>query len=111
MVRPKNPEKDLSRPLSPLGFFAKVLDKPLGALLILPFIVCVLLIADGSWIRYLRLAEAKDSLQAQVVDLKQELGDLEQQIQLVKDPKYLEQQAVDRFDYAEEHDLVFVFSD
>ncbi len=45
--------------------------------------------------------------QQDLLDIKK----IEQQIELVKDPSYLERQAVDHFDLVGENDLLFVFPD
>lgn len=47
----------------------------------------------------------------QISATKIQISILDEQMKQAKDPAFMERQAVDRYELAEEHDLVFVFPD
>ncbi len=71
--------------------------------------VVAYLLLSGSFLNIYKLSKTRDKIQGQVQSLQMESEDLKAQIRLSKDPQFLESQAVDRLDLAEESDLVFVF--
>ena len=47
----------------------------------------------------------------QILLLKKQVTDLDIQVRKAKDPAFITRQALDNYDFAEEGDLVFVFSE
>lgn len=73
--------------------------------------VGVSLLLNGSLLRLYGLHRDEIRLKVQTQQVTESLVDLEKQLRQAQDPAYLERQAMDRYDLADENDLVFVFSD
>lgn len=69
------------------------------------------LLLNGGLIRLYSLHRDQSRLITQISDLKTQVGQLEQQMLMAKDPAFIQRQALDRYDLATENDLVFVFAD
>ncbi|MCB0350230.1 MAG: septum formation initiator family protein [Bdellovibrionales bacterium] len=99
-------------------FFAR-LAKILNDFLLHPvrvFVTCLALVAaglilDGSLFRLWRLDRDSHDLNNRMKILRKETQLLDEKIKQAKDPNFLEIEAREKFDLANEGDLIFVFSD
>lgn len=69
------------------------------------------LLLNGGLINLYTLHRDQRRLMDQVQAVRGQILDLDLQLKKAKDPAYIERQALDRYDFVEEHDLVFVFAD
>lgn len=69
------------------------------------------LLMNGGFFQLYRLHRDTDLLNSQIQATHLQIKLLDEQMQQAKDPHFIERQAVDRYELAEEHDLVFVFPD
>lgn len=73
--------------------------------------VGVSLLLNGSLLRLYGLHRDELRLVVQTQQVNDSLAALDLQLRQAQDPAYLERQAMDRYDLADENDLVFVFSE
>ncbi len=73
--------------------------------------VSMSLLLNGSLLRLYGLHRDQHRLQAQTQQVNESISELDRQLKQAADPAFLERQAMDRYDLADENDLVFVFSD
>lgn len=73
--------------------------------------VAVSLLLNGSLLRLYGLHRDELRLKVQTQQVNASIIDLDRQLTQARDPAYLERQAMDRYDLADENDLVFVFSE
>lgn len=66
---------------------------------------------NGGLLNIYGLHRDRQRLADQLVEVKAQIFDLDQKLKQAKDPAFVERQALDRYDLAEENDLVFVFAD
>ncbi len=69
------------------------------------------LVLSGSPLRLWRLTSDQQELEQQIEVTRSSTKQLYKQLKQAKDPDFIEKQAMDRFDFAEEHDLIFLFAD
>jgi hypothetical protein len=74
-------------------------------------LVCASVLLNGSLVNLYRLKTDKIKLEKDISESQIEIQRIERSLRSVRDPDYLEKQALDKFDLADENDLVFVFSD
>ena len=79
-------------------------------------IFCVLfavgsLIFNGGFYSLYSLHRDHNRLNDQMVLLEKQIVEMDQQLRLARDPEYIERQARDRYDLADEQELIFVFAD
>lgn len=89
----------------------KLLHNPWKVLVGVVIFTGVSLLLNGSLINLYRLNRDQKILTEQIESTKLQLADLDRQLLRVKDPTFIERQALDNFDLAGEDDLVFVFPD
>ncbi len=80
------------------------------------FITCLILVtislvSSGSLFRILSLRQDMRNIQSEAEITQKEINHLKGQINQAHDPSYIEYQAREYFDLAEEHDLIFLFSE
>jgi cell division protein FtsB len=73
--------------------------------------VGVSLVLNGSLLRVYGLHRDESRIRAQTAQLNNQIADLSRQLRQAQDPVFMERQALDRYDLADENDLVFVFAD
>ena len=73
--------------------------------------ICLSLAGNGSLLSLYGLHRESKSLKLQAVQLREKLHELDLALQQAQDPAFMERQALDRYDFADPEDLVFVFSD
>jgi len=73
--------------------------------------VAISLLLNGSLLRLYGLHRDEVRLRTQTQQVIASMTELESQLRQAQDPAFLERQAMDRYDLADENDLVFVFSD
>src|SRR5688500_2914754 len=93
------------------SFINNFLQNSGKVLLLCAFLLMVGLILDSSLFRLWRLNRDSQDLSARIENLKKEKIDLEIKIKKADDPHFIELQAREKFDLAQEGDLVFVFAD
>lgn len=87
------------------------LQRPFRVFVFCIFFALASLIFDKGFIRMYSLQRDKTHLINQTRQTQAQILKIEQSLQKAKDPAYIEREALDRYDFADEHDLVFVFSD
>ncbi len=68
------------------------------------------LVLDGTLLRLWSLHRDQTRIQSQIDELRSQSEVLQSQIDRALDPRFIEQQARDRFDLVNEGELIFVFS-
>jgi hypothetical protein len=89
----------------------KLLHQPLKILLICLFFAFASLMMNGTFLQLYRLHRDQAVINEQIEATRLQIVDLDKQLKMAKDPVFIERQAMDNYDLASEHDLVFVFSD
>lgn len=74
-------------------------------------VVIVSLILNGTLWRLWGLYRDHDRLNQDIKNIQTENLQIDQRMKLVKDPTYIERQALDKLDLVDENDLIFVFAD
>ncbi len=69
------------------------------------------LVVNGNLLRLYSLHREQDRLLEQIRLTKNQMIELDQQIQRSKDPLFMERQALDHYDFADDKDLIFVFAE
>ena len=69
------------------------------------------LLIDGSGYRIWQLSVRQHELKDQISEANQKTQELNEQIEMAHDPKYLEREARERFDLVYKDDLIFVFAE
>lgn len=87
------------------------LQRPLQVLTVSFFLVAAGLLLDGSLFRLWRLHRDSKEIARRTELLRSETIDLDKKIKRAKDPNFIELEAREKFDLANEGDLIFVFSD
>jgi len=80
------------------------------------FWICVVLVGcsltfNGNLLHLYSLYRNEKQLRSQIDSTKAMTLDLVRQLKQAQEPSFIARQAVDRYDLAEEHDLIFVFSE
>lgn len=89
----------------------KLLLNPWKVLIFSILFTCASLLLNGSLFNLYRLHRDQKILAEQIESAKFQIAELDRQMLKVKDPTFIERQALDNFDMANEKDLVFVFPD
>jgi hypothetical protein len=89
----------------------KLLQQPLKIFLICLTFAGLSLIANGTLLQLYRLHRDQSVLHEQIREARAQIVGLDQQLQMAKDPVFIERQALDNYDLVDENDLIFVFSD
>lgn len=93
------------------SFVSELLQRPVQVLSICLFLLFAGLILDGSLFRLWVLHRDSVDIEQKMKNVRAATGELQMKIKKAKDPQFIEIQARDRFELAEEGDLIFVFSD
>ncbi len=93
------------------SFVTELLQRPVQVFSICLFLLFVGLILDGSLFRLWVLHRDSIDIEHKIKTVRAATGELQMKIKKAKDPQFIEIQARDRFELAEEGDLIFVFSD
>lgn len=93
-----------------IRIFREILHKPYRVFLLCGAMSLITLILDGTLYRYWSLNSELGEINGQISQVKAEIIKLEGQILQSKDPKFIEKEALERFDFVEKDDLVFIFS-
>jgi len=80
------------------------------------FLICILgltlsLIYSGSVSQLVGLYQAKNKIESKIVEVKKSTQKVMSELKDTESLDYFERQAIERFDYVKEGDLIFVFSD
>jgi cell division protein FtsB len=80
------------------------------------FVICIVfsflsLIFNGSLLSLWSMSREQVKLQEQIEQEKLSIQNFEAKLKMARDPSYIERQAVDNYDLAQEQDLVFLFSE
>ena len=92
-------------------FVSDLLQRPVRVFSICLFLLFVGLILDGSLFRLWALHRDSRELEQKISKIQTATKELRMKIKKAKDPQFIEILARDRFELAEEGDLIFVFSD
>lgn len=87
------------------------LERPIHIFVYCVVFACLSLILNGSLLNIWSLHRDEIKITEQIQLEKLKIKELEQKLKNAKDPTFIERQAVDKYDLANEHDLVFVFAD
>ncbi|MFZ4404643.1 MAG: FtsB family cell division protein [Pseudobdellovibrionaceae bacterium] len=91
--------------------FRKLLDNPKQVAFLGLFFFFCSVVAGGNMVKLWSLHQDRERLQLDLLDKNLQKQKIVKQIQQVKDPAFIERQARDTLDMADEHDLVFVFAE
>ena len=89
----------------------RFLDHPVRVAILCAILLCTTLVLNGNLWRLWGLHRDHDRFNSQILSTHQATKVLDSQLHQAKDPSFIERQARDRLDLADEHDLVFVFAD
>jgi cell division protein FtsB len=102
----------IRRSFSRLGqIVSHFLQHPLKVFIVSFVLVVTGLVFDGNLIRLWRLNRDSEDLTSRMKVIKSETLNLSKKIDRAREPNFIELEARERFDLANEGDLVFVFSD
>ena len=87
------------------------LNSPKRILAFCSMVVLFTFVLDGTLYRLWSLHKEKERLDMQIAKHELAAGDLDKKIRLAKSLDFIEHEARDRFDFVEDDELVFVFSD
>ena len=87
------------------------LHSPLKVLTVCILVAFVSLVVEGSLFHLWSLHRNSSQLSRKISRLEAENRRLDMKIEKVSDPNYLELEVRDQFDYVQEGDLVFVFTE
>lgn len=87
-----------------------ILNRP-GRVLIWAVMLAALYVGlDGNLYRIYEIRADQGRTRQEIRTLKSQLGQIRRSMSDFKDPRFLEREALERFDLAGEDDLIFVFS-
>lgn len=86
-----------------------LLFKPLRVLIICIFFATLTLLFNGSFYKLYKLHRDEKTLISQISEAKAQVSQIEHQLKVSQEPSYIARQALDHYDLANEHDLIFVF--
>lgn len=89
----------------------KLLQQPFKIFLICLVFASVSLMANGTFLQLYRMHRDQETLHEQIHAARLQVVDLNKQLNMAKDPVFIERQALDNYDLIEENDLMFVFSE
>jgi cell division protein FtsB len=90
---------------------SNLLEKPARVALICFCILLVGFVFDGSLWRMYKIHRDQLMLQTKINEEIEKIGKIKQQLSQLKRPEYIEKQALDRLEFLEKNDLLFVFSE
>lgn len=91
--------------------FRSLLHDPVKVGIACLLVLTLSIILNGTLWRVWGLYRDHDELSNDIKNIIVENKQLEEKMQLVKDPSYIERQARERMDLVSENDLIFVFAD
>ncbi len=91
--------------------FNNLLARPSRVLLLCVLVVAANLIFRGGFFELLSLRQNLNKIKVKKENLSKDIKDLDMKIVRASDPEFLELEVLNRFDLAQEGDLIFVFSD
>jgi len=91
--------------------FLNILGRPTRVFIICLLLVAVNMIFKGGFFELLNLRQNLNKIKIKKVALLKDIEKLEMKIVRASDPDFLELEVLNRFDLAQEGDLIFVFSD
>lgn len=98
-----------------MSSFAKALksflNSPFKVLFFCMVFALLSLLLNGNFIRLYKLDRDTQLLSTQIEQVQVSIARLDSQLTQAKDPAFIERQALNLYDFAEEDDLVFVFSE
>lgn len=74
------------------------------------FLLATLFI-EGSFFDYFKMKKRQEKISQEIKSIEIKAEDVKKKLEKVNDPKFVEKQIKERFDFVEEGDLVFIFSD
>ncbi len=92
-------------------FVISFLARPTRVFIVCLLVVVVNMIFKGGLLEILNLNQNLKKVKVQQSELKQKIENIDMKILRASDPNYLELEVLNRFDLAQEGDLIFVFSD
>ncbi len=91
--------------------FTNLLGRPMRVLIICLILVMINMVFKGGFFELLNLKQNLSKIKAKKITLAKDIEKLEMKIIRASDPDFLELEVLNRFDLAQEGDLIFVFSD
>jgi cell division protein FtsB len=92
------------------NWISECLSHPLKVFILCLLYLAVHLLVSGNLIRLAKLTRDREKIAQDIVQTKKDIIELERKIIESKDPRFVEREAKDRLDMANEDDLVFVFA-
>lgn len=92
-------------------FIHRTLNSPLTVIFYCFVFLFLNLVLNGSLYKLYELSRSQSQIQQQIVDERNKLKNIQQQIKVAQDPAFIERQARDQLELLEKDDLLFVFAD
>lgn len=89
----------------------QLMNNPKRVLLFCIAFALTSLLLNGTFIRLWGLYMDHSRIQSEIIATYKDIQNLQYQLRQAKDPQFIEKQARDKLDYADEQDLVFVFAE
>ena len=94
-----------------MNWLLRILYRPRAVLLVCVVFSTVSLLFNGSLLRLYGLTHERARLIDDLELNSKHIQELSKQLRMARDPSFIEREARDRYDLADQDDLVFVFAD
>lgn len=92
-------------------WIVQVLSQPTRVFTMCFLFFVLSLLWNGTLLKLYSLHKDKAQIEDNIQQAKRDIQDLEKKIAQSKDPEFIERQAIERYDWVNEGDLMFVFSE
>ena len=95
----------------PMNFLKKIFSSTRYTLLLCGVFLIFTLFIKGSFLDLFKMKQYKAKITQEIASVQVTSEDLKKKLEKVNDPKFIEKQIKEKFDFVKEGDLVFIFSD
>jgi len=93
-----------------MGFLTKIFSNTKYTLIICALFLTFTLLVQGSFLDFFKMKQYKAKITQEIATVQVRSKDLKSKLEKVNDPKFIEKQIKENFDFVKEGDLVFIFS-
>lgn len=93
-----------------MNIFSKILSNTKYTLILCGVFLFFALFIKGSFFKFFKMKKYKAKITQEIEAVQVTSADLKLKLEKVNDPKFIEKQIKERFDFVKEGDLVFIFS-
>jgi cell division protein FtsB len=94
-----------------MGFIKKIFSSTKYTLIICAAFLIFTLFVQGSFLNFFKMKQYKAKITQEIATVQVISKDLKSKLEKVNDPKFIEKQIKEKFDFVKEGDLVFIFSE